>query len=341
MSEKSKFSWLFKNLILQCVVFYLYSITANAQIVQSADLSNIQPVSYSELNQNTLQFEKASTNFYKNDSIFSFRSQKGFFPSLLKDFEEQMTVPFRLKSKQLLMTGIAIGTTVALIQLDNDIDEWARVQKQKHNWVNKSSPIVTNFGGKLGIYSVLTAGVLSAACKNEKGVQTTLLATQAMITSGIWVNLIKILTGRERPLADYAFSKSEGGRWYGPLAVWDQDLAIRKPVSAFDSFPSGHTATAFSIATVIATQCSDKKAIPVICYSAATLVGISRLTEHEHWASDVFVGGIMGYLCGKQVVNHYNKIHQNTAKSMSSKFGYKSEFTFIQGGNQIGFSLKW
>ena len=56
MSEKSKFSWLFKNLILQCVVFYLYSITANAQIVQSADLSNIQPVSYSELNQNTLQF---------------------------------------------------------------------------------------------------------------------------------------------------------------------------------------------------------------------------------------------------------------------------------------------
>jgi len=71
--------------------------------------------------------------------------------------------------------------------------------------------------------------------------------------------------------------------------------------SAFDAFPSGHTATAFSIATVFATQYKDIKAIPVICYSTATLVGISRLTEHEHWASDVFVGGIMGYLCGNKL----------------------------------------
>jgi membrane-associated phospholipid phosphatase len=239
------------------------------------------------------------------------------------------------------MTGAAVGITAALFHFDGEIDEWARVQKQDHKWVNKSSPVITMFGGNWGVYSVLATGILSAAWKNEKGVQTSLLATQAMITSGVWVNIIKVLTGRERPLADYTFSKKEGGEWYGPFAAWDQNPATRKPVSAFDAFPSGHTATAFSIATVFATQYKDIKAIPVICYSAATLVGISRLTEHEHWASDVFVGGIMGYLCGKQVVNQYNKTHPGPDKSLPEKSKNKTELTFVQNGNQIGFCLKW
>jgi membrane-associated phospholipid phosphatase len=285
--------------------------------------------------------QKPSASFYKADSIFSFRSRKGYIPSLLKDFEVQATSPFRLNAKQWIMTGAAVGITAALFHFDGEIDEWARVQKQDHKWVNKSSPVITMFGGNWGVYSVLATGILSAAWKNEKGVQTSLLATQAMITSGVWVNIIKVLTGRERPLADYTFSKKEGGEWYGPFAAWDQNPATRKPVSAFDAFPSGHTATAFSIATVFATQYKDIKAIPVICYSAATLVGISRLTEHEHWASDVFVGGIMGYLCGKQVVNQYNKTHPGPDKSLPEKSKNKTELTFVQNGNQIGFCLKW
>jgi membrane-associated phospholipid phosphatase len=255
------------------------------------------------------------------------------------DFEEQFVSPFKMNSKQWIMTGAAVGITAVLIHFDDDIDEWARVQKQDHKWVSKTSPVITNFGGDWGVYSVLAGGAVSAIFKNEKGVQTSLLATQAMITSGVWVNIIKIFTGRERPKADYTFSKSPGGTWYGPFAMYDQDLKIRKPVSEFDAFPSGHTATAFSIATVIATQYSDRKAIPIICYSAASLVGISRLTEHQHWASDVFVGGLMGYLCGKQVVKHFNKTHQN--QSLSSKSKNRSEVSFIQYGNQFGVFVRW
>jgi membrane-associated phospholipid phosphatase len=341
MPVRKKIPNLISNLLATCILFFTSGIIAYPQKVQAIDSVNANPAISSGTNQNNTICKKSSCNFYKTDSIFSFRSQKGYFPSLLKDFEEQATAPFKLKPKQWLMTGAAIVITAAVMHFDGDIDEWARVQKQKHNWINKSSPVITRFGGDWGVYSVLAAGAISAVCKNEKGVQTSLLATQAMITSGVWVNIVKILTGRERPIADYTFSKSAAGAWYGPFAAWDQDLAVRKPVSAFDAFPSGHTATVFSIATVFATQYSDKKAIPVICYSAATLVGISRLTEHEHWASDLFVGGLMGYLCGKQVVNHYNKTHQNQANSLQSKSKNKTELTFIQNGNQVGLSLKW
>ena len=340
LSQKEIF-WLLNNLIICGLVAFINNSIACPADLQIEDSVNIHSPVISKNNQNIVPYLKPADNFYKADSVFSFRSSKGYFPSLLNDFEEQITAPFKLKATQWLITGAAVGITVALFHVDGNIDEWARVQKQKHNWINKSSPVITNFGGNWGVYTVIATGVLTAACKDEKGVQTSLLATQAMITSGVWVNIIKILTGRERPLADYIFSKSKGGAWYGPFASWDQDLAIRKPVSAFDAFPSGHTATAFSIATVFATQYKDIKAIPVICYSAATLVGISRLTEHEHWASDVFVGGIMGYLCGKQVVNHYNKTHQGSVNALSSKSKYKIEFTFVQERNQVGFSLKW
>jgi membrane-associated phospholipid phosphatase len=339
MSFKKITAFLFRNLIAVSMVFLACSFITCPQKIEGIDSVDAKLLFSSASNQNNIISKESSGNFYKTDSIFSFRSQKGYFPSLLNDFEEQVTSPFKFKPKQWLMTGAAIGITAAVMHFDSDIDEWARVQKQKHNWINKSSPVITRFGGDWGVYSVLAAGAISAACKNEKGVQTTLLATQAMITSGVWVNIIKILTGRERPIADYTFSKSESGVWYGPFAAWDQDLAIRKPVSAFDAFPSGHTATAFSIATVFATQYKDIKEIPVICYSAATLVGISRLTEHEHWASDVFAGGILGYLCGRQVVNHYNKTH--LANSLQSKSKNKAEFTFIENGNQIGLSMKW
>jgi membrane-associated phospholipid phosphatase len=341
MLATKKISWLLRKIILQGVLFISCIVNAYTQKLQSADSVNVIGAFPPKSNQNQTCYRKTSTNFYKTDSIFSLRSPKGYFPSLLHNFREQITSPLKFSTKQWLMTGASIGIIASLILVDNDIDNWARVQKQKYKWINRSSPVVTKFGGNWGVYTVIATGVLSATCKNKKGVQTSLLATQAMITSGVWVNLIKILTGRERPMADYTFSKSEGGNWYGPFAMYDQDLAIRKPVSAFDAFPSGHTATAFSIATVFASQYKDIKAIPVICYSAATLVGISRLIEHEHWTSDVFVGGLFGYVCGKQVVNHYNKTHPNPLNALSSKSKNRTELIFIQEGNQIGFFLKW
>jgi membrane-associated phospholipid phosphatase len=292
-------------------------------------------------NQKKAVDQKFSANFYKSDSIFSFQSHKGYIPSLYNNFREQLVDPFKFKTKQWLITGAAVGITAILLHFDNDIDKWATVQKQKHEWVNKSSPVITQFGSVYGISTVAAIGLASAVFKNEKGVQTSLLATQALITSGAWVQLIKHFTGREDPSASYIYSKKPGGKWWGPFAQYDQDLPVYKSVSSFDAFPSGHTAAAFSIATVFATQYSNIKAVPIISYSMATLVGVSRLTEHAHWSSDVFVGALFGYVCGKEVVAHYNKTYCNQGTSDKSNSKVKKELTLIQEGNRAGFLLKW
>jgi membrane-associated phospholipid phosphatase len=326
---------------LICILLLAMEVKTYSDGLQKSDSVNTASVCFLQADTSKVSNKIASGNFYKTDSIFSFKSQKGYFPSLIHNLGEQVTAPLHFNTKQWLITGAAIGVTIGLTRIDGEIDDQAKTLKQKYRLINKVSPIITDFGSNSGILSVVAIGSVSAIFKNKKGVQTSLLATQAMITSGIWVHLIKTLTGRERPESDYLFSKSEAGKWYGPFAQYDQDLATRRPGSSFDSFPSGHTITAFSIATVFAMQYKDIKAIPIISYSAATLVGLSRLTEHKHWASDVFAGAFLGYLCGRQVVNHFNKLHQEDLNPVNLRSRTKAEINLVQHGNQIGFTLTW
>lgn len=318
-----------------------YPAITYSQTIQSSDSINLKSQITSPSGQNKISHQEQSSGFYKTDSIFSFRSPKGYVPSLLFNLGEDVKAPSHYNTKQWLIAGAVVGITTALIIADEDIDEWARTLKEKHNWINKTSPVVTQFGGRVGIYSLIATGLISAAFKNEKGVQTSLLASQAVINSGITGYIIKNITGRERPKAAYIYSQQDGGKWNGPFGRYTQTLPYKRSGFAFDAFPSGHTATAFSIATVFATQYKDIKGVPFFCYTAATAVGISRLTEHEHWASDVFAGALLGYLSGKQVVRHFNKLHQSSFTSIQSEPKSKTELSFFQDENQLGLLVKW
>lgn len=68
------------------------------------------------------------------------------------------------------------------------------------------------------------------------------------------------------------------------------------------SFPSGHTSTAFAVATVWARVYADTPWVGIVGYSTATLVGISRLHDQQHWLSDVLAGAAIGYWMGSSLV---------------------------------------
>ncbi len=282
-----------------------------------------------------------SVGLYTMDSLFSFRSPKGYVPSLFHNLGVQATAPVHFKTKEWIFTGAAVGITFLLIENDNKIEKWAVNQNEQYSWVHLASPEVTKFGATYGGIALGGIAVLSAAFKHKKGVETSLLATQALITSGIWIRLLKLAAGRERPYSSTATGSERGKQWYGPLPLYDKTFVDRKALEAFDSFPSGHTDVAFSIATVFAEQYNDTPVVPIISYSIATLVGLSRLTEHQHWSSDVFVSSIIGYACGKQVVNHFKKMQATHQTSASLKRKTKTTFSLIQYGNQVGITMKW
>lgn len=72
--------------------------------------------------------------------------------------------------------------------------------------------------------------------------------------------------------------------------------------SDYLSFPSGHTATAFAVATVWARVYSNKPWVGIVAFSVASLVGVSRMHDQEHWLSDVVAGAAVGYWIGTTLV---------------------------------------
>lgn len=63
------------------------------------------------------------------------------------------------------------------------------------------------------------------------------------------------------------------------------------------SLPSGHTATAFALATVIVLMMKDKS-WQLLILIAAVLVGYSRIYLAQHFLSDVMFGAIIGSASG-------------------------------------------
>ncbi|VAX01146.1 hypothetical protein MNBD_GAMMA22-2563 [hydrothermal vent metagenome] len=61
------------------------------------------------------------------------------------------------------------------------------------------------------------------------------------------------------------------------------------------SFPSGHTAAAFSVAAVVILSIQQTR-IKIIVLFAALLVGISRIAIGAHWPMDVLAGAFIGWL---------------------------------------------
>lgn len=81
-----------------------------------------------------------------------------------------------------------------------------------------------------------------------------------------------------------------------PLAtLGDQVHVIGRPLVA-GAFPSGHTLTAFVLATLVALR-SPHAALAA--YSLAALVGLSRIAVGAHWPLDVLGGALLGWALGR------------------------------------------
>lgn len=249
---------------------------------------------------------------------------KTYFILLGSDFKQQFTAPFHLSGKQWGTVGKFALVAGALAFADMPLQKQALKLRNSSGTVRDVSGFVTEFGG---LYEGYTLGALAAyglIFKNDKVVTTTLLATQAYITGGAIGTLLKYLTGRQRPSYYGNDSIEAEPTFHGPFSAAGRSY---KGQTISSSFPSGHTTVAFAAATVFALEYKDKPLIPIIAYSAASLIGISRITENKHWATDVLVGAALGYLSGRQVVNNYHRYAKLKAPG--------------QRGNEVSFTVNY
>jgi len=104
-----------------------------------------------------------------------------------------------------------------------------------------------------------------------------LLLFSSVALSGLSADLIKFLLGRARP------------KLYFREAIYGFDFFRLE--HAWISFPSGHSATAFSVAS---TLCLLFPRYRIVFFLWATLIALSRIATTQHYLSDVLAGSLLG-----------------------------------------------
>jgi hypothetical protein len=70
------------------------------------------------------------------------------------------------------------------------------------------------------------------------------------------------------------------------------------------SFPSGHSATSFAFAAVVAHRYPKNKWVKWSAYALATGVSLSRYPAKKHYPSDILIGATLGYVTGTYLAGH-------------------------------------
>ncbi len=226
----------------------------------------------------------ANSLFAQNDSVEGQTKINGkYLVSYWTDTKTIAASPFHWKGKQwLTFTGV-VGATALVYAFDDEIFKTFQ-DNRTDTKDNVSKYLIEPWGS--GMYSLpLMAGIYLTGKKNSRHRTIALTGVKAFLLSGGAAFILKHAFHRHRPYED---TPPDPNQWEGPYPF----------TSSYTSFPSGHTTTAFAIASVLAHGYKDKLWIVLSSYSVATLVGISRIYDGKHWASDVLAGAALGTFIG-------------------------------------------
>lgn len=186
--------------------------------------------------------------------------------------------------------GIA---TVAVERLDRPAAAFVREHAREHAGLRRLSHVVEAIAlpGAFVIGGGLYLGGRLGG--NDGMADAGVHATEAVLIGSAVTGVLKMATGRARPYA-------------GPGAPRDFRLMRGLEGDEYRSFPSGHTVIAFALAAVATEEVrrsgGDTWLVGAATYSGATLVGLARMYNDQHWASDVAMGAAIGIFTGRRVV---------------------------------------
>ena len=221
-----------------------------------------------------LKPDSSSDDRYMN----SLRSAPKHF---LLDQKAMWTSPSHISAPEATFLVPVAGITAGLFATDS---EFMRSLSHNSSTLTRYDHI-SNYG--LGAMGGIAGGAyfLGLATHNEHEQETGFLSGEAAVDSLVATEAIDYMTWRERPLVDNA----NGQFWHGKGG----------------SFPSDHSAIAWSIAGIVAHE-YPSPIVKFLSYGAATAVSLSRIKAEEHFPSDVAVGSAIGWLVSQYVYREHH-----------------------------------
>ncbi len=179
-------------------------------------------------------------------------------------------------------TLVITGVTAGLIASDSHTMPYFAHHQRNLDDVNDVFDSYITSGEVIAVpASLMVAGYLR---HDDYQVDTAMLAGEAYADTAIVDLAIKAITRRERP-SDVPPGEPFTGTFFS---------GGKSPFKG-SSFPSGHAAGVFSVATVVASRYHKHAWVPWLAYGFATAISLSRVTTVSHFPSDVFLGAALGY----------------------------------------------
>jgi hypothetical protein len=250
--------------------------------------------------------------------------EKQFLRNVLRDQEAIWTSPFHVHgedAKWLVPLGLSAGALFA-----TDTRTAGELGEGNHSTRLRISNDVSQLGSGYTAAGV-AAGFyfIGRVTNNARARETGLLAGEALIDEGIVAQALKFVARRPRPTADNGTGDFfDGG----------------------SSFPSGHSATAWTLAAIVSNEYHDHALIKWGVYGLAAAVSAARYTGRNHFLSDVLVGGGIGYGIGRYV---YRTHHDRSLDGTGAQPGPTKQSKLIpmiapiydRGQRVYGAKLNW
>lgn len=197
------------------------------------------------------------------------------------------------------LAGGFVGLTAAMFPLDQSTArELQDSTSQASHFLKHSSKAVAYIADPGSIVIGVGLYGVGRLAKWHNVEDLGLHGTEAIALSGATTALLKGLAGRARPnvAADTNARDFSFGRGF-------------RKGNGYESFPSGHSTAAFAAASAVTSEAQrfwphHSWIVAPLMYSGATLVGLSRMYNNAHWASDVALGAAIGTFSGIKVVRY-------------------------------------
>ena len=210
-----------------------------------------------------------------------------------------------LKIKEITAYLKICTLTGAFMLIDQQGWRYNNLLYRKSHVIHNISDFIVNAGD--GRYQLLAAALFAVpgiAFHDKTALKTGSNIAEAVIATGLCVQMLKRISGRQSPSA----STENGGDW-DPFPSFKQ---YQKNQPAFYSFPSGHLSTATAVVTVIANNYPDIKWIKPVGYSLLGMLSFSLVNKGMHWYSDFPLAFFLGYTFGNIIAPVKNISDQTT-----------------------------
>jgi len=182
-----------------------------------------------------------------------------------------------------LLAGLAASGTSAFFLADEPIHRW--LLDNPDNGRNSAAKVFSTMADPAVLFGLVSAGYLLGSLNHSLTTRKTfLLAGESLLITELVIQMAKTGIGRARPYNE------EGAFSFHPLTLKEK----------WQSFPSGHSASAWALASSLAAS-TQNPYLDAFFYTLAAGVSLSRVLLDKHFASDVVAGSLLGFFIGKKI----------------------------------------